>query len=120
MAVWLGLAHDTTGPSLVDTGRMDGIVQGMAHPTTQYPSLLPFLGNDNRMEALRSLFPHNNVRRRASAGLIRLHLCTTTSHTEYPVLFAEASQQDLPDMGEWAVFPSMDSLRRYPFQSDPL
>ncbi|GFF63742.1 phospholipase, patatin family protein, partial [Aspergillus udagawae] len=118
MAVWLDLAPDTTGWSLVDTGRMDEIVQGMAHPTTQYPSLVSFLGNDNRMAALRSLFPHNTIRRRGSAGLIRLHLCTTTSHTEYPILFGEASLQNLPAVGKWSVFPSMDGLRRYPFRSD--
>jgi hypothetical protein len=116
MAAWLDLAHNATGWSLVDTGRMDEIVQGMAHPTTQYPSLLSFLGNGNRLAALRSLFPHNNVRRRGSAGLIRLHLCTTTSHTEYPILFTEASLHDLPDVGKWSVFPSMDGLRRYPFR----
>lgn len=85
MAFWLDLAHDTMGGFLVDTGRMDEIVQGLAYPTTQYPSLLSFLGNDNRMAALRSLFLHNNVRRRGSAGLIRLHLCTTTLHIEYPI-----------------------------------
>lgn len=118
MAVWLDLAHNTTGWSLVDTGRMDEIVQGMAHPTTQYPSLISFLGNDNRMAALRSVFPHNNVRRRGSAGLIRLHLCTTTSHTKYPILFAEASLQDLPNVGKWPVIPSMDGLQRYPFRSN--
>ena len=35
MAAWLDLVSDTTGWSLVDTGRMDEIVQGMSHPTTQ-------------------------------------------------------------------------------------
>jgi hypothetical protein len=63
MAAWLDLAHNATGWSLVNTGWMDEIVQGIAHPTTQYPSFLSFLGNSNRMVALRSLFPHNNVRR---------------------------------------------------------
>jgi hypothetical protein len=115
MAAWLDLAPDTTGWSLVDTGQMDEIMQGMAHPATQYLLLVSFLGNDNHMAALRSLFPHNNIRRRGSAGLIHLHLCTTTSHTEYPILIREASLQNLPAVGKWLVFPSMDGLRRYPF-----
>jgi hypothetical protein len=63
MAIWLDLAPNTTGWSLVDTGRMDEIMQGMAHLATQYPSLVSFLGNGNHMAVLHSLFPYNNIRR---------------------------------------------------------
>ncbi|XRM38736.1 hypothetical protein ABZX51_002133 [Aspergillus tubingensis] len=90
---WLDLTQDATGSSLVDTGRMNEIVQDMSHPATQYPSLISFVGNHNRMLALRSLFPHNNVLRRSSAGVIRLHLSITTAHTEYPI---------------WTQFPTTD------------
>jgi hypothetical protein len=69
-AVWLDLVHESTGWALVDTGRMDQIVQDMSHPTTQYPSLVYFLGNANRVPALRSLFPQNNITRRGPAGLV--------------------------------------------------
>jgi hypothetical protein len=110
MAAWLDLAYNATGWSLVNTGWMDEIMQGMAYLTMQYPSLLSFLGNGNCMAALRSLFPHNNIRHQGSAGLICLHLCTTTSHTEYPILFTEASLYNLPNVGKWLVFLSMDGL----------
>jgi hypothetical protein len=94
MAAWLDLVHNSTGWALVDTGRMDQIVQDMSHPTTQYPSLAYFLGNGNRVSALRSLFPQNNITRRGPAGLVRLHLSTTTASTEHPVWFAESGFHD--------------------------
>ncbi|KAI2975064.1 hypothetical protein CBS147324_3249 [Aspergillus niger] len=93
---WLDLTQGATGWSLVDTGRMNEIVQDMSHPATQYSSLISFVGNYNRMLALRSLFPHNNVLRRSSAGVIRLHLSIITAHNEYPIWFAESRLQDLP------------------------
>ncbi|KAL2836064.1 hypothetical protein BJX68DRAFT_274726 [Aspergillus pseudodeflectus] len=94
MAAWLDLVHNSTGWALVDTGRMDQIVQDMSHPTTQYPSLAYFLGNGNRVSALRSLFPQNNITRRGPAGLVRLYLSTTTASTEHPVWFVESGFHD--------------------------
>jgi hypothetical protein len=73
---------------------MDQIVQDMSHPTTQYPSLVYFLGNGNHVPALRSLFPQNNITRRGPAGLVRLHLSTTTASTEHPIWFAESGFHD--------------------------
>ncbi|BCR99929.1 patatin-like phospholipase family protein [Aspergillus luchuensis] len=110
---WLDLTQDATGSSLVDTGRMNEIVQYMSHPATQYPSLISFVGNHNRMLALRSLFPHNNVLRRSSAGVIRLHLSITTAHTEYPIWFAESRLQDLRVVGECSKPPGKDGVHRY-------
>ncbi|KAL7649204.1 hypothetical protein ACMYSQ_012431 [Aspergillus niger] len=110
---WLDLTQDATGWSLVDTGRMNEVVQDMSHPATQYPSLISFVGNDNRMLALRSLFPQNNVLRRSSAGVIRLHLSITTAHTEYPIWFAESRLQDLPVVGECSKPPGKDGVHRY-------
>jgi len=83
MAAWLDLVHDSTGWALVDTGRMDQIVQDMSHPATQYPSLVYFLGNRNRVPALRSLFPQNNITRRGPAGLARLHLSASLGRVCY-------------------------------------
>ncbi|KAI3039159.1 hypothetical protein CBS147353_11900 [Aspergillus niger] len=110
---WLDLTQDATGWSLVDTGRMNEIVQDMSHPATQYPSLISFVGNHNRMLALRSLFPHNNVLRRSSAGVIRLHLSITTAHNEYPIWFAESRLRELPLVGESSKAPWKDGIHRY-------
>ncbi|KAJ5795906.1 uncharacterized protein N7518_004446 [Penicillium psychrosexuale] len=91
MAAWLDLLSDVTGRSLVDTGRFEEIIQGMSHPNSQYPSFIYFAGNGNRIKALQALFPHNNVTRKGPTGLIRIHLSTTTAHTEHPILFAESN-----------------------------
>lgn len=119
MAAWLDLVHDSAGWALVDTGRMDRIVQDMSHPATQYPSLIYFLGNGNRILALRSLFPQNNITRRGPAGLARLHLSTTTASTEHPIWFAESGLHD-PAVGpvDGRREPS-DLHRHYPLPTMP-
>ncbi|KAJ5117867.1 uncharacterized protein N7443_001773 [Penicillium atrosanguineum] len=91
MAVWLDLTPNTTGWSLVDTGRLNEVVHGMYHPRTQYPSVVYFSGNGNRLHALRALFPHNNITRNGPSGLCRLHVSTGTASTENPLLFAEGN-----------------------------
>ncbi|KAF9890703.1 hypothetical protein FE257_005569 [Aspergillus nanangensis] len=116
MAAWLDLTHDATGWSLGDTGRMDDIVQSMTHPATQYPSVCSFLGNASRLSALRALFPQNNVTRRGPAGLVRLHLSTTTASTEHPVWFAEASFAHPPTLDGPFMTPSANRPRQYPVQ----
>jgi hypothetical protein len=114
MAAWLDLVHDSTGWALVDTGRMDRIVQDMSHPATQYPSLVYFLGNGNRVPALRSLFPQNNITRRGPAGLARLHLSTTTASTEHPIWFAESGFHDSTANHVDGRLASADHHRHYP------
>jgi hypothetical protein len=91
MAAWLDLVSETEVWNLVDTNRLEDLVQGLPYPKCQYPSLLYFTGNLNRMKALRALFPYNNITRKGPAGLIRLYLSTKTAHTQNPILFAESS-----------------------------
>ena len=115
MAAWLDLVSDTTGWSLVDTRRLEEIVQGMSHPKTQYPSVVYFSGNGNRVKALRALFPRNNITRRGPSGLVRLHLSTSTANCENPVIFAESNPFSQSSLGEsnWLRWSS-DKHRRYP------
>lgn len=91
MAAWLDLVSENEVWNLVDTNRLGELVQELPYPKFQYPSLLYFTGNSNRMKALRALFPYNNITRKGPAGLIRLHLSTKTAHTQSPILFAESS-----------------------------
>ncbi|KAJ5593512.1 hypothetical protein N7537_010416 [Penicillium hordei] len=119
MAAWLDLVSDSTGWTLVDTGRMDELVQGMTHPNTQFPSVVYFAGNGSRIKALRALFPLNNVTRRGPAGLARLHLSTKTANTQHPVLFAESSLSSVSGLGESSLRRwSSDNLRRYRILQD--
>jgi hypothetical protein len=119
MAAWLDLVSDSTGWTLVDTGRMDELVQGMSHPSTQFPSVVYFAGNGSRIKALRALFPHNNVTRRGPAGLARLHLSTRTANTQHPVLLVESSLSSVSGVGESGLRRwSSDNLRRYRILQD--
>lgn len=90
MAAWLDLVKENEAWDLVDTNRLEQLVQELPNPKYQYPSLLYFYGNSNRNKALRALFPYNNITRKGPAGLIRLHLSTKTAHTQNPILFAES------------------------------
>ena len=91
MAAWLDLVNEDESWTLVDTGRLEELVQGMPYPKRQYPCLVYFAGSSNRLKALRVLYPHNNVTRKGPAGLVRLHLSVKSGHTENPILFAESS-----------------------------
>ncbi|CAG8892845.1 unnamed protein product [Penicillium nalgiovense] len=100
MAAWLDLVKENEAWDLVDTNRLEQLVQELPNPKYQYPSLLYFYGNSNRNKALRALFPYNNITRKGPAGLIRLHLSTKTAHTQNPILFAESGlclEQSLGD-----------------------
>ena len=100
MAAWLDLVNEHEAWNLVDTNRLEQLVQELPYPKCQYPSLLYFTGNSNRMKALRALFPYNNITRKGPGGLVRLHLSTKTAHTQNPILFAESSlclEQSLGD-----------------------
>jgi len=91
MGVWLDFVTEVTGNVLVDTGQLEKIVGNLPHPQSQYPSLVWFAGNENRIKALQALFPHNNITRRGPAGLCRLHVSTHTAHSENPILVAESN-----------------------------
>ncbi|CAG8029242.1 unnamed protein product [Penicillium nalgiovense] len=100
MAAWLDLVKENEAWNLIDTNRLEQLVQELPNPKCQYPSLLYFSGNSNRKKALRVLFPYNNITRKCPAGLIRLHLSTKTANTQNPILFAESSlclEQSLGD-----------------------
>lgn len=115
MAAWLDLVSDAEGWSLVDTGRFDQILQGMCHPKTQYPSVIYFAGNCNRMRALRALFPRNNVTRKGPAGLARLHLSTSTANTENPIIFAESDLFTQNGLGDTKCLKTpAGNYRRFP------
>jgi len=115
MAAWLDLVNEDGAWTLVDTGRLEDLVQGMPCPKRQYPTLVYFAGSSNRLKALRALYPHNNVTRKGPAGLIRLHLSGRTSHTKDPVFFAESSLYLEKSQGDsrWSKHHSTHRHRRY-------
>ncbi|KAI2791711.1 hypothetical protein POX_c04583 [Penicillium oxalicum] len=115
MAAWLDLVSDAEGWSLVDTGRFEELVQGMSHAKEQYPSLIYFAGNGARINALRALFPHNNVTRKGPSGLARLHISTSTAHTQNPTIFVEGNPFTQKGLGDTkSLRGSAEKHRRFP------
>ncbi|KAJ5291503.1 hypothetical protein N7478_000754 [Penicillium angulare] len=119
MASWLDIVDGPSGWTLVDTGRLETLLQSMSHPKTQFPVLIHFAGNNNRVKALRALFPRNNVTRKGPASFARLHVSTETASTPYPVLFAESRMGGSTDSSSttsyWHPNPNVE---RYPLPAD--
>ena len=91
MATWFDVTAESEGWSLIDTGRMRRIIDGMNRPSIQYPTVLFCIGNTVKVQALRALFPDNNITRCTAAGLVRLHLSTRTAASAHPVLLLEGN-----------------------------
>lgn len=101
MATWLDLTSDSGGWSLVDTGRMHQCLEMMTNPSTQFPSLICFVGKMAKMQALRSLFPYNNVSRRCRPGIAKFHVSSTAWASEHPVFFVDVNHGINPRAPVW-------------------
>lgn len=119
MAAWIDIVRETAGWAVLDTGRLRNLVEEMSHPKTQYPVLLYFGGNGSRIKALQNIFPRNNITRRGSASMARLHLSTETSNIQHPVLFAESSLWNDSSIGKSPCRWPTEKLQRYPLQYHP-
>lgn len=114
IAAWLDLVSGAGELSLVDTGRLDTIIREMSYPREQYPSILYFAGNSTRINALRGLFPQNNIMRRGPSGLVRVHISTSTAHTAAPTILLESNPFSQNGLGDTACLngPAADYQRR--------
>ena len=82
--------------SLVNNERMEKLVNEMAwngSSTVQRPSFQFFIGGDAKNLAIRQIFPQNNIGRgyRDRNSIASLHLDTSTSNSNTPVLFGESN-----------------------------
>lgn len=115
MGLWLDVVPEATGNVLLDTGRLESLIEELPDPRAQYPSLIWFAGNENRVKALQALFPHNNITRRGQTGFSRIHISTHTAHADNPILVAESNIFNDSGAGQSkrCRFPAEIS-RRYP------
>jgi hypothetical protein len=62
----------------------------MTNPSTQFPSLVFFMGNKTKDTALPKLFPDNKLRRRCVASeAVNLRVDSSTLESARPILFAD-------------------------------
>lgn len=107
MAAWLGLEREDGAWTVTDSSAMRRIIDGIDDPPSQYPSMQLFVGRTAKAQALRSLYPHNNIGRHQKHGFARLHLSSGAS--SYPLLFIESSLA--PEAEPWQ--PRQEPLRRH-------
>ena len=86
---WLQIL-DAKEPAFCDTGRLARLLPELQDPARQEPTLIFFIGRKAKDEALRALFPWNNVRKGGRDGVASLRVDTTTIQSRHPVLFAES------------------------------
>ncbi|GLA56176.1 hypothetical protein AnigIFM63604_005046 [Aspergillus niger] len=89
MASWLTLERDSGGWAFVDYNGLRRIVSTMDRPQEKYPSVLLFVGGSTKMQALRALYPYNNIGRPNRHGLARVHLSELPRQD--PVVVIESS-----------------------------
>ena len=66
------------------------VVQEMTNPERQFPSLVFFIGKKAKNQALREIFPNNNIKRERFDGIVNIRLDSTTISSDSPLLFADA------------------------------
>ena len=71
--------------------RTNNVIQEMANPDKQYPSMILLIGGKSKDIALRQLFPNNNIRRGRTDSIIDLRSDSATVRSDFPVLFADAN-----------------------------
>lgn len=86
---WLHLS-DAKDVTLIDTGRLTRLISELGDPSSQWPTLLLFVGRKAKQVALREIYSYNNVRKGTNEGIITLRSETTSISTEYPIFFAES------------------------------
>ena len=87
---WVRLSGIHPNCSVVDPQRLHHLVQSLPEPERQTPSLLLFVGQKIKDQALRYLFPHNNLKRTRQDGLARIRVDNSTATSSYPLFFADA------------------------------
>lgn len=89
-AKWLDLSLDQRGWRLHDYGKLQYVVHEMETPTTQYPSVLFFIGRKQKTALLRTIYPGNNLARRSGMGIARLHVRLGTGGSRFPLLLGDS------------------------------
>ena len=111
---WLQIL-DAKEPALSDTGRLARLLRELQNPAQQEPTLIFFVGRKAKDEALRAVFPWNNVKKGGRDGIASLRVDTTTIQSRHPILFAE-SDPSSSATSQSETLLSCHRSRTYPIQ----
>lgn len=90
MNAWIQVIGRQDKYIVVDTGRLQNVIRSLPKPHTQTPSTCFFLGQKHKDDALRCLFPQNNIRRAKQPGLARMRIANETVRSDRPFIFADS------------------------------
>lgn len=93
-SAWL---HLSGSPESVihNEDQLHRILSELVNPSRQQPSLILFVGPQDKEYALRDMFPLNNFTKhtRRHSGTVNLRVDTTTLRSDHPILFADSNPQ---------------------------
>ncbi|KFY94690.1 hypothetical protein V498_03759 [Pseudogymnoascus sp. VKM F-4517 (FW-2822)] len=87
---WLRIREDHTSFVVQYGNRLNNIANALPSPSTQYPSIVLFIGKTLKNKVLRALYPQNEVSTCRKFGLANICIDPTTANDEHPVLLAES------------------------------
>ena len=90
---WLRLNDNENGFVLQYGNRLRNIADSLPHPSTQYPSLISFVGKRLKTRALRALFPRSDLSSCRRSGIANICADPTSTGNDYPTLIADSSPE---------------------------
>lgn len=88
--IWLRLS-DVKDVTLIDTGWLTQLIPELGDSSSQWPTLLLFVGRKAKQIVLKEIYPYKNVWKGINGGIIILKNETSSIHTKYPIFFAESN-----------------------------
>lgn len=88
---WLELDRLDRRWTLTDPGRLKCVVSEFLNPRQQTPSVVFFVGNNLKSEALRNIYPNNNISGQEAHGIANLRVEAGAHEFKSPTLFADCT-----------------------------
>ena len=98
--------------ALLDPNRLSQLIEVLPEPCSQRPSLVSFVGRQEKNLALKRMFPLNHPQRYSTNGVALLHVDRGSLHSKHPILFAESYPTVMPFAPANAV--SCHETKRHP------
>ena len=82
--------------ALLDPDRLPRLVDTLPAPGSQRPSVVLFVGRQQKNLAVQRIFPNNNPRRITGDGVAFIQADNSTLHSDFPIFFAESYPSSVP------------------------
>lgn len=103
--------HKTGTITLEQTDRLNILIRDMPEPEAQCPQFVFFLGKRTKDEALRSLYPRNNLGRHTERAHINLRVDNESFQNDYPILLVDSDPSE--KLSQENTYPNCHETTRY-------